>query len=54
MVKTLAEVPGSPPIGRSVRLEVLDEVELLNEELKLGIRDRLYEEALRIVARMIV
>jgi glucose-6-phosphate dehydrogenase assembly protein OpcA len=53
VVKTLAEVPGSPPIGRSVRLEVLDEVEILNEELKLGVRDQLYEEALSVVARMI-
>jgi glucose-6-phosphate dehydrogenase assembly protein OpcA len=52
VVKTLADVPGSLPIGRSVRLEVLDEVEILNEELKLGVRDRLYEEALNVVARM--
>ena len=53
VVKTLAEVPGSPPMGRSVRVEVLDEVEILNDELKLGVRDRLYEEALSEVARMI-
>ena len=53
VVKTLAEVPGSLPMGRSVRLEVLDEVEILNEELKLGVRDRLYEEALSVVARML-
>jgi len=53
VVKTLAEVPGLPPIGRSVRLEVLDEAEILNEELKLGVRDRLYEEALSEVALMI-
>ena len=53
VVKTSAEVPGSLAIGRSVRLEVLDEVEILNEELKLGVRDRLYEEALSEVARMI-
>ena len=53
VVKTLAEVPDAPPIGRSVRLEVLDEVEILNEELKMGVRDRLYEEALTVVARMI-
>jgi len=46
-------VPGSPPMVRSVRLEVLDEAEILNEELKLGVRDRLYEEALSEVARMI-
>jgi glucose-6-phosphate dehydrogenase assembly protein OpcA len=53
VVKTSAEVPGSLPIGRSVRLEVLNEVEILNEELKLGVRDRGYEEALSVVARMI-
>jgi len=53
VVKTLAEVPGSLPVGRSVRVEVLNEVEILNEELKLGARDRLYEEALGVVARMI-
>jgi len=53
VVKTSAEAPGSPRMGRSVRLEVLDEAEILNEELKLGVRDRLYEEALSEVARMI-
>ena len=53
VVKTSAEVPGALPIGRSVRLEVLDEVEILNEELKLGVRDRGYEEALSVVARII-
>jgi len=53
VVKTLAEVPGVAPIGRSVRVEVLDEVEILNEELKMGVRDRLYEEALAVVERML-
>jgi hypothetical protein len=53
VVKTSAEVPGSLPMGRSVRLEVLNEAEILNEELKLGVRDRGYEEALSVVARMI-
>jgi glucose-6-phosphate dehydrogenase assembly protein OpcA len=53
VVKTLAEVPGALPMGRSVRLEVLDEAEILNEELKFGVRDRGYEEALSVVARMI-
>jgi glucose-6-phosphate dehydrogenase assembly protein OpcA len=53
VVKTLAEVPGALPVGRSVRVEVLNEAEILNEELKLGVRDRLYEEALSVVARMI-
>jgi glucose-6-phosphate dehydrogenase assembly protein OpcA len=53
VVKTLAEMPGLLPVGRSVRVEVLNEAEILNEELKLGVRDRLYEEALNVVARMI-
>jgi glucose-6-phosphate dehydrogenase assembly protein OpcA len=53
VVRTLAEVPGSLPAGRSVRLEILNEAEILNEELKLGVRDRGYEEALSVVARMI-
>ena len=53
VVKTSAEVPGLLPIGRSVRLEVLNEAEILNEELKWGVRDRGYEEALSVVARMV-
>ena len=36
-----------------MRLEVLDEAEILNEELKLEVRDQRYEEALSVVARMI-
>jgi glucose-6-phosphate dehydrogenase assembly protein OpcA len=52
VVQTHAEVPGSAPIGRSVRLEVLSEVELLNGELKLARRDHIYEESLSMVARM--
>lgn len=52
VVQTHAEVPGQSPLGRTVRLEVLDEVEILNEELKLALRDRIYEETLRMVARM--
>ncbi|MBZ5670405.1 MAG: glucose-6-phosphate dehydrogenase assembly protein OpcA [Acidobacteriia bacterium] len=52
VVRTLAEVPGLAPLGRIVRIEVLDEVEILNEELKVGGRDRVYEAALALVARM--
>jgi glucose-6-phosphate dehydrogenase assembly protein OpcA len=52
VVQTLAEVPGHAPIGRTVRIGVLDEVEILNEELKLGARDHVYEEALALVARL--
>jgi hypothetical protein len=51
-VQTLAEVPGFAPIGRTVRIEVSDEVEILNEELKLVGRDRVYEGALDLAARM--
>jgi glucose-6-phosphate dehydrogenase assembly protein OpcA len=53
VVQTLAEVPGSSPLGRTVRIEVLDEVEILNEELMLAGRDRVYEEALALVAQLI-
>jgi glucose-6-phosphate dehydrogenase assembly protein OpcA len=52
VVQTLAEVPGQPPIGRTVRIEAGDEVEILNDELMLAGRDHVYEEALALVARM--
>jgi glucose-6-phosphate dehydrogenase assembly protein OpcA len=52
VVQTLAEVPGLPPIGRTVRIEVGDEVEILNDELMLVGRDHIYEEVLALVARM--
>jgi len=52
VVQTRAEVPGLPPIGRTVRIEVRDEVDLLNDELMLSGRDRVYEEAMALVARM--
>ncbi|MFZ0963088.1 MAG: glucose-6-phosphate dehydrogenase assembly protein OpcA [Terriglobia bacterium] len=52
VVQTLAEVPGLPPIGRTVRIEVGDEVEILNNELMLAGRDHVYEEALALVANM--
>ncbi len=52
VVQTLAEVPGLPPIGRTVRIEAGDEVEILNDELMLVGRDHVYEEALALVARM--
>jgi glucose-6-phosphate dehydrogenase assembly protein OpcA len=51
-VRTRAEIPGCPPRERSVRLQVLDQVGLLNEELKFPGRDRIYEGALSLVARM--
>ena len=52
VVQTLAEVPGQPPIGRTVRIEAEDEIEILNDELMLSGRDHVYEEALALVARM--
>jgi glucose-6-phosphate dehydrogenase assembly protein OpcA len=52
VVQTLAEVPGLPPIGRTVRIEARDEIEILNDELMLVGRDRVYEEALALVAKM--
>jgi glucose-6-phosphate dehydrogenase assembly protein OpcA len=52
VVKTLAEVPGQPNIGRTVRIEVEDEVEILNGELMVSGRDHVYEQALAQVARL--
>jgi len=52
VVQTLAEVPGQVSIGRTVRIEVGDEIEILNDELLLSGRDRVYEEAMALVARM--
>jgi len=49
---TRLEIAGRPAIERTVRLEVFDEVELLNEELKFSARDRIFEEALQTLARM--
>jgi glucose-6-phosphate dehydrogenase assembly protein OpcA len=52
VVQTLAEVPGLPPIGQTVRIEAADEIEILNNELMLVGRDHVYEETLALVARM--
>jgi len=49
---TRIEIPGRQPIERTVRLQVLDEIGLLNEELKFPNRDLLYEEVLRTAALM--
>jgi glucose-6-phosphate dehydrogenase assembly protein OpcA len=51
-VKTLAEVTGAPAIGRTVRIEAVEETEILNDELMLAGRDHIYEEVLALVARM--
>lgn len=50
VVFTRIEMAGRPPISQTVHLEVLDEVGLLNEELKFPNRDRLYEEVLGVLA----
>jgi glucose-6-phosphate dehydrogenase assembly protein OpcA len=52
VVQTLAEVPGQSPIGRTVRIEPGDEVEILNDELMLTGHDRVFEQAMSLVARM--
>jgi glucose-6-phosphate dehydrogenase assembly protein OpcA len=52
VVQTLAEVPGQPPIGQTVRIEAGKEVEILNNELMLAGHDRVYEEVMAMVAQM--
>jgi hypothetical protein len=42
-----------PPLQRKVRLERLDEANLIAEELRLLGRDRTFEEALRVAAALI-
>lgn len=51
-VVTHIALPGHPLLERTSCLEVFDEVGLLNEELKFSSRDRIYEEALAMVASM--
>jgi len=53
IVRTRTEVPGRGPLERTARLVVMDEVELVNEELKFPHRDRIYEEALNLIAQMV-
>jgi glucose-6-phosphate dehydrogenase assembly protein OpcA len=45
------ELPGRPPVEATARLEVYDEVELVNEGIKSAGRDTVFEEALKMVAR---
>lgn len=52
-VVTRAEVQGRPVVTRTVRLEVLEEAQLLNEELQLPGRDRVFEDALECTARLL-
>ncbi len=53
IVRTRAELPGHSPIERASRLVTMSEVELVNEELKFPERDRIYEEALNLIAGMV-
>lgn len=53
VVRTRTEVPGRGPLERAARLVVMGEVELVNEELKFPERDRVYEEALNLIAKMV-
>ncbi len=52
VVQTLAEVPGQAPIGQTVRIEAGEEIEILNNELMLSGHDRVYEEAMALVAHL--
>jgi glucose-6-phosphate dehydrogenase assembly protein OpcA len=51
-VVTRVEIPGHPPYESTAHLRVFDEIELLNEELKLSTRDRGYERVLAMVTSM--
>lgn len=53
VVRTRAEMPGHSPLERTARLLALDEIGLLNEELKFPERDKIYEETLRLIASMV-
>lgn len=52
-LRTRAEMPGHSPLERTARLVSMDEVELVNEELKFPDRDVTYEDALRLIATMV-
>jgi len=53
IVRTRTEMPGREPLERTARLVVMSEVELVNEELKMPERDRVYEEVLKLIAGMV-
>jgi glucose-6-phosphate dehydrogenase assembly protein OpcA len=50
--RTCRAVPGQPQLESAVRLQVLDEVELLKGEIRFAARDRVYEETLDAAARL--
>jgi glucose-6-phosphate dehydrogenase assembly protein OpcA len=51
-VTTRCSAQGREPVSRIVRLEVLEEVEVVNDELKYLGRNRVFEQTLAMVARM--
>ncbi len=51
-VATECSVEGREPVSRIVRLEVLEEIEVVNDELKYLGRDRVFEATLDMVGRM--
>ncbi|MEJ2008139.1 MAG: glucose-6-phosphate dehydrogenase assembly protein OpcA [Acidobacteriota bacterium] len=53
VVHTRAELPGHSPLERTARLVVMDQVELVNEELKFPEHDKIYEDALSLIASMV-
>jgi glucose-6-phosphate dehydrogenase assembly protein OpcA len=53
IVRTNVEMPGRAPLERTARMVVMGEVELVNEELKFPERDKVYEEVLGLIARMV-
>lgn len=53
ILSTRAEMPGHFPLERTARFVVMDEVELVNEELKFPDRDVTYEDALNLIATMV-
>jgi glucose-6-phosphate dehydrogenase assembly protein OpcA len=51
-IVTRLELPGRAPVERTVHLPVPEEVELVNEEVKVVGRDRVFEQALRLLEGM--
>jgi glucose-6-phosphate dehydrogenase assembly protein OpcA len=51
-VMTTCSVQGHAPVSRNVRLEVLDEIEVVNDELKYLGRNRVFAQTLAMLGRM--
>ena len=52
-VTTRCSVQGREAVSRNVRLEVLDEVEVVNDELKYLGRNRVFEQTLAMLGQMV-